>query len=218
MVGKLLVCARRTAPESVKLGSVPMLRYISHANVVIDPDVDVPRWGLSERGRTRTQAMLNQPWVPTVRRVITSGETKSREAGTILADALGLHVEIRTCSGETDRTSTGYVPFEEHERLAAAYFAAPTESADGWERSIDSQARIVACLEDLIGPAAAAEGVDVAVVGHGGVGTLWLCHLAGMSIDQRHDQPGQGHYYSVDIATGALIHSWRAIDDLVSAG
>ena len=55
---------------------------------------------------------------------------------------------------------------------------------------------------------------DVMIVGHGGVGTLWSCHLADVAIDRRHDQPGQGHYFAVDPTSGRPRHGWRPIDDL----
>src|SRR5450755_2875698 len=42
---------------------------------------------------------------------------------------------------------------------------------------------------------------DILIVGHGGVGTLWHCHLNALAIERRHDQPGQGHYFSVDLET-----------------
>ncbi len=47
---------------------------------------------------------------------------------------------------------------------------------------------------------------DVVVVGHGGVGTLWYCHLAGLPIARAFDQPHQGCHFSVG-ARGPL-HPW----------
>lgn len=184
------------------------LRYITHPNVVQDPEVPVPRWGLSELGRQRAGAMARQPWAATVGRVVSSPETKAREAAEVLAGALGLDVEVRHGTGEIDRSSTGFLPADEHDANAAAFFARPEESARGWERALDAQRRIQRELEDLLVPA----GIDVAVVGHGAVGTLWYCHLTGQPIDRRLDQPGQGHYFSVDLDTGDVLHHWRPID------
>ncbi|MEZ5167354.1 MAG: hypothetical protein R2695_13035 [Acidimicrobiales bacterium] len=53
---------------------------------------------------------------------------------------------------------------------------------------------------------------DVLVVGHGAVGTLLYRHLAGPLIDRRHDQAGQGHYFTSDRINGAVRHPWRRID------
>jgi len=190
---------------------VTHLRYLTHADVVIDPDVPVARWGLSPLGIDRVRAMLGQPWVPAIRRVISSGETKAIETATILADHLAVEVEIRPGTGENDRTATGYLPRDEFDEVADTFFAEPDRSVRGWERAEDAQARIVAQLADLVAPEEGGRG-DVAVVGHGAVGTLWLCHLSDLRIDRRHDQPGQGHYFTVDRTTGAVVHPWRPID------
>ena len=50
------------------------------------------------------------------------------------------------------------------------------------------------------------------MIGHGGVGTLLYCHLAGLPIDAVHDQPGQGHFWTYDRATALVLHPWLAID------
>jgi broad specificity phosphatase PhoE len=154
--------------------------------------------------------MLAQPWVPAITRVVCSSETKSVEAAAVLASQLGLVAESRAATGELDRSATGFLPAAEHDRLADECFAHPDVSAAGWERAGDAQARIVAALADVLADATA--GGDVAIVGHGGVGTLWWCHLAGVPIDRRWDQPGQGHFFTVEPSSGRPPHSWRPID------
>ena len=47
---------------------------------------------------------------------------------------------------------------------------------------------------------------------HGAVGTLWYCWLTDQGISRRHDQPGQGHYFTVDVATRQVVHPWVPID------
>jgi broad specificity phosphatase PhoE len=188
------------------------LRYITHPEVVVDPATPVAEWGLSERGRDRLAVMLTRPWVAGIGRVVSSPERKALETATVLAGHHGLTVEVRPTTAELDRSATGFVPAVEHERLADACFAHPERSAAGWERAVDAQARIVAALDDLLAPEDAERG-DVAVVGHGGVGTLWWCHLAGESIDRRWDQPGQGHCFTVERATRRPLHHWVRIED-----
>lgn len=195
-----------------------LLRYVSHAQVVQDPAVPVPRWGLSPEGRRRVEVLADQPWLATVGRILSSDETKAVETATILADRLGLTVDIRPATGETDRSATGWVPHQRHEELAARYFAEPEVSADGWERAADSQRRVVEALADVIRepsePPADPTRPDVVVVGHGGVGTLLWCHLSGAAIDRRHDQPGQGHHWAWDRASRTMLHPWRPIDEI----
>jgi len=190
---------------------VPLLRYVTHPDVSIDPATPIERWGLSATGVARATAMLSQPWVPDVGRVVSSDETKAIETARILADHVGLDVEVRDGIGENDRSSTGFLAPEDFERTADRFFASPRESVRGWERAVDAQARIVRGLEDLLD---AETALSTVVVGHGGVGTLWYCHLAGLAISREHDQPGQGHYLTLDVATRRVLHHWRPIDSI----
>lgn len=182
------------------------VRYVTHADVVVDPAVPVPRWGLSDRGRGRVELMVRQPWLGDVVRIVTSGETKALDTAGILADHLGLAVEVRDDTGEIDRSVPGFLPPGEFELVADACFARPEVSACGWEPAAAAQARVAAALGDLLD----APG-EIVVVGHGGVGTLWYCHLAGITIDRRWDQPGQGHWFTV--RDGRPVHHWRRIED-----
>lgn len=142
-------------------------------------------------------------------RIVSSDETKARETAEVLAEATGLAVEVREGIGENDRSATGFLPPGEFDATADRFFAEPDRSVRGWERAVDAQARICDGLADLLDPADTRATV---VVGHGGVGTLWYCSLTGQEISRRHDQPGQGHYFTVDVVSRGVLHPWRPID------
>jgi broad specificity phosphatase PhoE len=142
--------------------------------------------------------------------VISSDETKAMQTAEILAVHLGLDVEVRSGIGENGRSSTGYLPPVEFEAMADRFFSEPGSSAAGWERAVDAQRRIVEGLADLLDDPVAMP--STVVVGHGAVGTLWYCWLTDQPIDRRHDQPGQGHYFAVDVATREVLHTWLPID------
>ncbi|MFZ5730653.1 MAG: histidine phosphatase family protein, partial [Pseudomonadota bacterium] len=111
--------------------------------------------------------------------------------------------------GENDRSATGFVPPDPFERLADAFFAHPEESVRGWETAAAAQGRIVAATMEILqahpGPG------DVAIVAHGGVGTLLLCHLKGLPIARAHDQPHQGCWWRHDPKSGAAPEGWASI-------
>jgi hypothetical protein len=54
--------------------------YLTHPQVQIDPDVPIPRWGLSSVGRERAARTAALPWVRSLGRVVSSDETKAIEA------------------------------------------------------------------------------------------------------------------------------------------
>ncbi len=189
------------------------LWYLSHPQVEIDPAVPVPDWRLSAIGQARVAALAARGWPAGVQRVIASAERKARETAAPLAATLGLTVEIRPAQGEIDRRATGYVPHDRHEALADRFFADPDQSADGWETARAAQARV---LSDLRQALVGMPGHDMLVVGHGGVGTLILCHFAGLALSRVHDQPaGGGNWFCVDPVAGRVIGppGWRPMEE-----
>lgn len=191
---------------------MPIAYYITHPQVRIDANVPVPEWGLSDIGRARTSVMLDQPWVRSIRRIVSSGERKAVETGEILGRHLRLEVEVRERMHENDRSATGFLPPAEFEAVADQFFANPYSSIRGWERAIDAQRRILSEVDIVLGTD---DGADVAFVGHGGVGTLLLLSLSGREISREADQPaGGGHYFAYDTGARRIVHGWRPIDTL----
>jgi broad specificity phosphatase PhoE len=189
------------------------VHFITHPEVTIDPAVPVSDWPLSPLGRQRMRFALEQPWLVDVRTVFSSAERKARDAAAIIAEHLGLSPIVIDNLGENDRSTTGYLPKPEFEAVADRFFASPDESVRGWERAIDAQRRIIGAVQCAIAMAPA-EG-DIAIVSHGGVGVLLLCHLKDEPISRAYDQPGSGggHVYSFDAATHRLLSEWRRIED-----
>jgi broad specificity phosphatase PhoE len=187
--------------------------FITHPEVVIDPSVPVPQWPLSARGAQRMSRMLDRTWINGVRAVFTSAERKALDAAQIVADHLLLAPIVIEDLGENDRSATGYLPKAEFEVTADQFFARPDESVRGWERAIDAQGRILQAIDCAI--SMAPPHGDVAIISHGAVGALLLCHLKGVPISRIEDQPagGGGNVYTFDTSSRRLISGWRSIDE-----
>lgn len=187
------------------------LWYVSHPEVRIDGAVPVPRWGLTDVGRARAEAMCEQPWVARIERIISSDETKALELAAIVGAHRGIPIEVRADTAETDRSATGFLPPETYGEVSDRWFASPAAHEDGWEAAADVQARMLRSLADVL-----AGSENVMVAGHGGAGTLLWCALAGEEIAAHHDQPGAGHYITIDLPAGPPRHTWRPIDQIES--
>lgn len=190
------------------------LVFITHPDVVISPEVPVPRWPLSARGRERMRAGLRQPWVAEVGAVYCSTEQKARDGAAILAaHGGGLPITELAALGENDRSATGFLAPAEFERTADAFFAHPDLSVRGWERAVDAQARIVQAVQTLA-RGDTTSGL-IAIVSHGAVGTLLYCHLAGQAIARQWDQPPNrgGNYFRFSLEPVAVTGWWQAIDE-----
>jgi broad specificity phosphatase PhoE len=187
------------------------LWYVTHADVVIDPEVPVPDWGLTERGRARHQAFAER--ISGIGSVFCSFERKAVEGAEIIAVAHGMLARPVLSLHENDRSATGYLPGPEFEATADVFFARPREKIRGWERAIDAQYRIVATLKRAV--AEAPKDGDIVVVAHGAVGAILRAHLLGDSISRSHDQPqgvGGGHCMMIRLPDWELEQDWTAIE------
>ena len=193
---------------------MPTVFFITHPDVVIDASIPIPDWPLNERGRARMHAMTSCPWVRGVHRIFASNERKAREAAQLLADGLGLDdYGVIANLGENDRSATGFLSKDEFETTANAFFTRPQESVRGWEPAADAQARIIGAVDDALSQAPAHD--NIAIVGHGGTGTLLYCHLAGLPIDRQYDQPSTngGNWFAFDRTSRKLLYDgWQSID------
>ncbi|UUX49809.1 phosphoglycerate mutase family protein [Nisaea acidiphila] len=183
------------------------LYFLTHANVVIDPEVPITDWGLSELGRARIQTGLKQLWLNDVTSLWSSTERKALDTAEILSEHLGLGVRVLEDLGENDRSATGYLPPEEFERTADRFFAEPDVPVRGWATARKEQARIVAASAAVaeLDPA----GVPL-IVSHGAVGALLLAHRLGQPISRAFDQPRNGGGNWFRIAEGYL--RWQSFD------
>lgn len=183
--------------------------YISHPQVQIDPNIPVLEWSLSIEGRTRAQefaARLNL--APNVQ-VFSSTERKAMElAERVQPNAKARHAHV--AMGENDRSATGFLAPDKFEQHAAEFFAQPDESVKGWERAVDAQNRIYKVM--LAAFEIAPDG-PIVLCGHGGVGSLLKCKIAGRGISQNEDQrvmanAGGGNCFSFTLEPNHLLCDW----------
>lgn len=196
---------------------MPRCYFITHPDVAIDPAVPVPAWPLSERGIKRMNEALQNPWVKTIGSIHCSTEQKAIDGARILAEHRKLEFTPHEDLGENDRSATGFLPPDEFERVADEFFALPERSIRGWETALAAQARVVAAVDRILTGSESHSG-DIAIVAHGGIGALLLCHVGKMPIGREHDQPptAGGNYFCFDTSSRALLRGWSSIDPVSS--
>lgn len=187
--------------------------FITHPNVVVSSDVPVPRWPLSELGRSRMHRGLQLPWMRALEAIYCSTEQKAIDGAFILGSHLALPVVEMEALGENDRSATGFLRPDEFERMADLFFANPAASVRGWECAQDAQARVVRAVGQIA--RTHKEARAVAIVSHGAVGTLLYCHLAGLAIARNWDQPpnGGGNYFGFEMFPPLVRDHWQPVDE-----
>lgn len=203
------------SPISVAARSMRAL-YLTHPQVLQNPDVPVPQWGLSPLGRQRVEAFAARQVVPKGAMIFSSTERKALDLAEIIAGDASSAIITDEAMGENDRSATGYLTPTLFEATANRFFGEPETSVDGWERAVDAQARIVAAVTHALSRAPADR--PVVFCGHGAVGTLLKCHIGRRKISRAEDQghtgnPGGGNGFAFDLDAMALGSEWTAMED-----
>lgn len=181
--------------------------YLTHPEVVIDPAVPTPRWGLSEIGAARGIVPAGWP-------IYASTERKAVELAQILAEVSGGVVIEDAAFGENDRSATGYMRPEQFELLVTRFFGDPDHGPDGWESARVAQRRIVEAVRRALREAAG----DAVFCGHGAVGTLLKCWIGNRAIARGEDQrvvawAGGGNGFRFEMEPSRLHGDWVAMED-----
>ncbi|MGJ8528672.1 histidine phosphatase family protein [Maritalea sp.] len=189
--------------------------YLSHPEVVIDPTIPTPRWGLSEVGRKRLQTGVDRGIFDHVEMIISSSEQKAIDSAMIIDHRIGVgFVQDPQCD-ENERSALGFVPPEQFEKVADQFFAEPDKSAYGWETARNAQQRVVDAVREHL---RRHKDKNVLFVGHGAVGTLLKCQIGGRKIARNEDQrrlaaKGGGNIFAFDRDGSTLFSDWTAIED-----
>lgn len=191
--------------------------YLSHPQVVVDPAVSVTQWGLSPEGLARVQAFAARNLVARGTPIFSSNEAKAKQTAAEIAKVSRSPIISHDDFGENDRSATGYLPPEEFERHADAFFAQPEQSVGGWETAKAAQERILAAVRNGLKQVPANQ--PVLFVGHGAVGTLLKCYLGRLPIARSEDQigaglAGGGNGFAFDWEGRKLLGNWTPMETL----
>ncbi len=149
------------------------LVLVRHARVRLEPEVPPERWELTDEGRADAQRLAALSVFVGVEAVVTSPEPKARATAEPIARAAGLELRVEQDLREAAR---GASPVDDRAAFVARVDAwlggAPVP---GWEERDAAAARIVACVERLLG----ASSGDLVLVSHGTVLSLYLAWLRG---------------------------------------
>lgn len=189
-----------------------LVRFITHPEVHSDPDLDRSRWGLSPKGRARVNAFVQTDALRGTKVVICSPETYAVETAEPLANALRAPLEIHPSLHQARRGEGGQLIGASQAEAEEHFYTVPEASIRGWERAVDAQARVCRAVENAL--KIAPKG-DILIVGHGTVGTLLFCSLAGLAISRKHDEPaGGGHGFAFHRHDRQILHAWTPIEQM----
>ena len=156
------------------------LHLVRHAAVTVRPNAPGPQWHLSPEGRAAAETLGEEPHWAELRGLHTSPEPKAVATAQRLAArhelSIGLEQDLREVENR------GWVG-EGYEDQVRRYLAGETIAS--WEPRDAALRRVRACIDGIV---ERHQGLEVGVVSHGLVLTLYLTDLLGLAAAASHER------------------------------
>ena len=183
--------------------------YITHPSTNIDPLIPADQWTISDEGERQIANLAQNPFWKNIETIYSSTEPKARYSAQILNDRI-VHLKFPMPSGiedlvEINRNSTGFLKPPEFRNAMDEFYLHPDKSFKGWETANGAVSRtmniISRIMEDNINK-------NVAIVGHGAVGTLLVCALKKVTFSSREEPRIQGSWIAIDWNKQTVLSDW----------
>lgn len=185
--------------------------FLTHPEVVINPNIPITDWSLSETGRLRVKSLLKSSWIKSIDSIYCSDETKATDTADIIKTYLSVNYSKVAGLREVDRSKTGYLSPERHKTIVELFYAFPFESIFNRERAVDAQLRIVNALKNII--YLEPRKKNILIVSHGGVAALLLAYVKKekISINFSQPNPNGGCFYVLNSDLSEILADWNVI-------
>lgn len=170
---------------------------VRHGQPLVEGD-DPSRWGLSSEGRQAASALSQLEVWETIQRIQSSPQSKARETAQIVGDAWDVPVQVREDLREVNR------PYEAagYEDKLRAFLKG--KAPEHWETREAAGARIRVAIRAI-----SRGGVDVGVVSHGLLLTLFVAEVMGTTPTfWLHHSIGFGEYALYDGASDSVVQGF----------
>jgi broad specificity phosphatase PhoE len=154
------------------------LYLVRHPETRVDLLVASSQWLLTEEGMGQAQRLARQSFWRQVSMIYTSDEPKAVITARVVAAHTGLSWQTRSCLGELDRRLYQPPDIAAYRSAVTRMFNNAEQSIRGWETRANAEARIMSCVQELVG-----EDLDAtaAIISHGIILTILVAQLVGLA-------------------------------------
>lgn len=184
------------------------LILFTHPAVSIDPSIPIDHWDLSEEGFKQAKQALDLDLWKNVDVIYSSTELKAYGMAEKIAQKYNLEFDdshkIYDLGETRNRT---FIPPDAFDEAVGEWYRDPDHNINGWEPINVMNLRVSKCIDALMDKCT---GQTVAIVAHGGSGTMIKCHIQGIP-PSRSEDPHKisGGYFIADWDNKRIIKDWE---------
>ncbi|WP_321446674.1 histidine phosphatase family protein [uncultured Cohaesibacter sp.] len=192
-----------------------LVRYLIHPQSLDNASSPQSACTLDDDARVRAEALARSGLLDGTAYIFSSSHAMASQTASIIGDSLSIPPNVDAEMDESENLVTGALPqaglVDRFKRLCSAN--QPPVVAQG-EYAMDAQDRIAAAyLSAMERVLTSGMRGDVLMVGHGRVGALLFCYLAGQGIGAEFTPPPAGYYFTYDWGARKMLHGWQAMEE-----
>lgn len=148
--------------------------FLRHAKTRLDKDSPISKWGLSEEGRKKAEALTASTAFDSIDVIITSDEDKAYETAKPIADRLKKEIIRVEELNELDRDKGGFLEKEEFDRTLQFALTNQNKSIHRWETAKHALERFSKKIDEINKKY---NHKNILIVSHGCVVNLYFAKL-----------------------------------------
>lgn len=184
------------------------LILFTHPAVNIDPNVPIDQWSLSKKGWEQAWQALDLSLWKEVNAIYASTELKAYSMAEKIAEKLNLPFDDSHKIYDLGETRNRiFIPPDQFEKAVEEWYHDLDQNINGWEPINIMSKRVSQSIDLLMSENI---GKTVAIIAHGGSGTMIKCHIQGIP-PLRNKDPHKiaGGYFVADWDSKKIIIDWE---------
>ena len=186
------------------MNSVKHLILVKHSLPEILENVPAREWHLSETGEVRARKLADKliRYRPEI--IVSSIEPKAQETASIIAENLGLEIQVIDGLYEHDRSGGPYYSKDEFQNLVREFFENPDELIFGNETASSALVRFRQTVDFVLN---SYDNKNIVAVAHGTVISLYVSWLTGCDGYNLWNELGLPSFVVLDIQSKTLMNT-----------
>lgn len=141
--------------------------FIRHSKSLVNPEIPINTWGLSEEGVELAKKLNNLPEIKTLDVIYSSLQPKALETAILATKNLGILIKTDDRLTETTSFTNKFVNLDQLEKNTKEYYSGPKISINNGETSEEALARFNTAINEIVKAEAGKQ--NIGVVSHGSI-------------------------------------------------
>lgn len=161
------------------------LILIRHSKSLVNPNIPIPTWGLSEEGVELAKKLNRIPQIQTLDMVYSSLQPKALETAILATKNTGIPIKTDDRLTESTSFTNKFVTPEELEQNTKKYYSDKHLSFNNGETSDEALKRFMAAISDITKEET--DKKNVGIVSHGNILTTFASQFVDRDVHELHE-------------------------------